>query len=106
MTADVDSRQVVIFSSDGERKPYDDELDLLGGSPGGLTTVGTLRKSIGEFMPGLGAILEDVKAKARGQGLTQVSVALGVNAKGTVGFLGTGAEAGGTASLTLKFKAD
>ena len=34
----------------------------------------------------------------------EVTVALGVNATGKIGFLGTGAQMGGTASLTLTFK--
>jgi hypothetical protein len=55
-------------------------------------------------MPGLGAIIADVKGNAAALGLSEVSVELGVNAKGTVGFLGTGAELGGNSTLTLKFK--
>jgi hypothetical protein len=97
----IDDTKVVIFSKDSNG---DRDFDLLGDSPGGVTTVGALRKSLGEFMPGLGAIMEDVKAKAVDMGLNEVSVALGVNAKGKVGFLGTGAELGGTSTLTLKFK--
>ena len=58
--------------------------------------MGALRASLGDFMPALGAMLEDVKAKAKDMGLQEVSIALGINAKGKVGFLGTGAEAGGT----------
>jgi hypothetical protein len=69
-----------------------------------VTTVGALRESINSFMPGLGAIIDDVKEKALAAGLKEVSVALGVNAKGTIGFLGTGTELGGTASTTLKFE--
>jgi hypothetical protein len=42
---------------------------------------------------------------AAGQyGLGEVEVAVGINGKGQVGFLGTGAEVGGTATLTLKFQ--
>jgi hypothetical protein len=106
MNANINDQEVVIFSRDAERMPYGKGADLLGDSPGGVTTVGRLRKSFGDLMPGLGAIIEDAKAQAAGLGLREVSVALGVNAKGTVGFLGTGAEAGGTASLKLVFKTD
>jgi hypothetical protein len=97
----IDDAKVVIFASDSKGEH---DFDLLGDSPGGVTTVGALRNSLGEFMPGLGAIIAEVKDKAADMGLTEVSVALGVNAKGTVGFLGTGAEIGGNSTLTLKFK--
>jgi hypothetical protein len=98
---DIDDTKVVIFSSDSKG---DHDFDLLGDSPGGVTTVGALRSSLGEFLPGLGAIIADVKSNAAALGLSEVSVALGVNAKGKVGFLGTGAELGGNSTLTLKFK--
>ena len=104
MTNELDSQEVVIFTKEAKPQPYSPGLDLLGGSPGGVTTVGALRSSLDSFMPALGVIIADVKAKAAEAGLEEVSIALGVNAKGTVGFLGTGAEMGGTASLTLKFK--
>jgi Trypsin-co-occurring domain 1 len=98
---DINDTRVVIFSSDSKGKH---DFDLLGDSPGGVTTVGALRRNLAEFMPGLGAIIADVKAKAENMGLNEISVELGVNAKGTVGFLGTGAELGGNSTLTLKFK--
>jgi hypothetical protein len=104
MTDALDSEQVVIFTKETKLQPYAPGLDLLGDSSGGVVTVGALRTSIDRFMPALGVIIADVKAKAAEVGLEEVSVALGVNAKGTIGFLGTGAEMGGTASLTLKFK--
>jgi hypothetical protein len=104
MTKPVDSQKVVIFTKDAKHEPYAPDLDLLGASSGGVVTVGALRESVGNFMPGLGAIIDDVKTKAKAAGLEEISVALGVNAKGAIGFLGTGAEAGGSATLTLKFK--
>jgi hypothetical protein len=106
MNADIDSQKVVIFSSETKRTPSSKGADLLGDTPGGVVTVGTLRKSVAELMPGLGAIIEDLKGKAGALGLKEVSVALSVNAKGTVGFLGTGTEIGGTASMRLQFKTD
>jgi hypothetical protein len=48
--------------------------------------------------------MSDVKEAAVALGLQEVSVSLGINAKGKIGFLGTGSELGGEASLTLKFK--
>jgi hypothetical protein len=104
MTDTLDSQQVVIFTKEVKHQPYEPGLDLLGDSSGGVATVGALRASLESFMPALGVIIADVKEKTKAAGLEEVSVALGVNAKGTVGFLGTGAEMGGTASLTLKFK--
>jgi hypothetical protein len=104
MSDDIDSKRVIVFTKDTRAAPYSDDLDLLGDSPGGVTTVGTLRASIGELLPGLDAIIKDVKAKGAAAGLEEVTVALGVNAKGSVGVLGTGTEVGGTATLTLKFK--
>ena len=47
--------------------------------------MGALRASLGDFMPALGAMLEDVKAKAKDMGLQEVSIALGINARGKVG---------------------
>ena len=41
---------------------------------------------------------------AGGMGLKSVSVAVGINGKGQVGFLGTGVEVGGSATLTLLFE--
>jgi hypothetical protein len=104
MSEDINSKKVIVFTKETRAAPYGEDVDLLGDSPGGVTTVGTLRASIGELLPGLQAIIEDVKAKAATAGLQEVTVALGVNAKGTVGFLGTGTELGGTATLTLKFQ--
>lgn len=97
----IDDTEVVIFSSDSKDNV---DFDVLGDSPGGITTVGALRSSLGEFMPGLGAIIAEVKGRSATMGLSEVTVALGVNTKGTVGFLGTGAELGGNSTLTLKFK--
>lgn len=96
---DIDDSKVVIFSSVAKGGHA---FDLLGDPP--VATVGALRKSLSEFMPALGAIMEDVKKKAVNMGLTEVSVELGINAKGTVGFLGTGAELGGNSTLSLKFE--
>jgi hypothetical protein len=99
--AAIDSQRVIIFSSDA--KPAPNDYDLLGDSPGGSVTVAALRESIGAFLPALEVIINDAKAACAKAGLKEVSVALGVDAKGKVGFLGVGSEIGGNATLTLKF---
>jgi hypothetical protein len=103
MNGDVNSQQVIVFTRETAQEAPGG-LESLGGSSGGVTTVGALRESIDALLPGLDAIISDIKAKAAAAGLEDVTVALGINAKGRIGFLGTGSEIGGTASLTLKFK--
>ena len=50
-----------------------------------------------------GRSVTQVKAQPTGYRLTEFEVSLTIGAKGEVGFLGTGAEASGEASLKLKF---
>jgi hypothetical protein len=103
MSEAIDEHKVLVFTG-GEVSATGNDWDLLGDTPGGVTTVGALRLSVREFMPGLGAVMNDVKETAVALGLQEVEVALGINAKGKIGFLGTGSEVGGDASLKLKFK--
>ena len=100
----IDERKVLIFTGGEASIAAGRDLDLLGDTPGGVTTVAVLRASVQEFMPALGAIMKELKQAAVGHGLEEVSVSLGINAKGKIGFLGTGSELGGDASLSLKFK--
>jgi hypothetical protein len=65
--------------------------------------VGDLRRNLAEFMSSLREILPDEETTAAGMKLKGVTVAVGISGKGQVGFLGTGVEAGGTATLTLTF---
>jgi hypothetical protein len=104
MTDSVDQLPVIVFTPDTKGAPDSLEADLLGDSPGGVTTIGTLRENLSTLLPGLNAIITDVKDKAASSGLQEVTVALGISAKGSIGFLGTGTELSGTASITLKFK--
>ena len=97
----IDLQRVIIFS--GEAKSAPDDFDLLGIQPGGAVTVAALRENFGSFMPALELIIKDVRTAGAKSGLTEVSIALGIDAKGKVGFLGIGTEAGGNATLTLKF---
>jgi hypothetical protein len=102
MSQSVDSQEVIVFTPGSTPDPT--EADLLGDSPGGVTTIGKLRESLSTLLPGLNTIIADAKDAAAASGLQEVSVALGISAKGSIGFLGTGTEVSGTASITLKFK--
>jgi hypothetical protein len=55
-------------------------------------------------MASLHEILSAADKPAEGIRLKSVSVAIGINGKGQFGFLGTGAEIGGSATLTLNFE--
>ncbi|WP_316226746.1 hypothetical protein [Bradyrhizobium sp. SZCCHNS3052] len=63
-----------------------------------------LRRSLDEFMASFSEILPAADKPPAGLGLKTISVALGINGKGQVGFLGTGVEVGGSATLTLTFE--
>ena len=103
MNEPIDKQAVIIFTPGVEHGPYSADADLLGDSPGGVTTIGTLRDNLSTLLPGLSTIITDIKEKAVSSGLQEVSLALGISAKGSIGFLGTGSEVSGTASITLKF---
>jgi hypothetical protein len=66
--------------------------------------VDELRKNLEDFMAKFSDILPAVETPAKGLGLKSVSVALGIDGKGHVGFLGTGVEVGASATLTLTFE--
>ena len=66
--------------------------------------VDELRNNLADFMASLQEILPAADKTAAGMGLKSVSVAVGINGKGKFGFLGTGVEAGGSATLTLNFE--
>lgn len=65
--------------------------------------VRAVKENLENFMGAVRDLLPSVQ-QAGAYGLKSVDVAVGINAKGQVGFLGTGAELGGTATLTLKFE--
>lgn len=62
-----------------------------------------LKKNLDEMGPAIDGVVDAVKSAAAAKGLSEITLAIGINAKGKVGFLGTGSEVGGTATLTLKF---
>jgi hypothetical protein len=67
-------------------------------------SVDTIRKNLEAFGSALREMIPDMAASAGGFTLKAFEVAVGVDGKGQVGFLGTGAEAGANATLTLKFE--
>ena len=73
MVKSLDEQKVLIFTG-GKASLKDRGLDMLGGTAGGVATVGALRASVQEFMPALGAVMDDVKKAAIGLGLEEVSV--------------------------------
>jgi hypothetical protein len=64
----------------------------------------TVRANLNEFMSSLDEVLPDLDSRRPGFILDTCEVAISINGKGQVGFLGTGGEAGGSATLTLTLK--
>jgi hypothetical protein len=94
-----DDRKIVIFTGDVTKFKLLDERSKV------ELSVDELRKSLEDFMASFEYIILPVADKpTKDLGLKSISVALGIDAKGKVGFLGTGAEVGGSATLTLTFE--
>jgi hypothetical protein len=95
---------IVVFASGdvGEAAPgfLNNEKRLLSFS----LPVDTVKKNLREFLGALDEMLPTVDQGQRGYGLDSFTVAVSINGKGQVGFLGTGGELGGAATLTLSFK--
>jgi hypothetical protein len=91
-----DKAEILIFSADS--------FELLDEKRQAKLHVDDLRKNLDAFMASLKDILPSVDSAGAGFGLKTLTVAVGINGKGQVGFLGTGAEVGGTATLTLTFE--
>jgi hypothetical protein len=92
------SKQVLVFSGSGN------DFDLLDENRQIALPVSELRDNLAEFMASLQELLPAADKTAAGLGLKSVTVAVGINGKGKVGFLGTGVEVGGSATLTLTFE--
>lgn len=93
---------VVVFAGpDAGKGPQ-----LLGKRSGATeVSIDTLKENIQKFVASLNDLLPSMTvAPSSGFGLKSFEVAVGVNAKGEVGFLGTGVEVGADATLTLKFE--
>jgi hypothetical protein len=93
-----DSREVLVFAGSSS------DFDLLDEKRKVALPVDELRKNLEDFMASLRDILPTADKPVGGMGLKSVSVAVGINGKGQVGFLGTGVEVGGSATLTLMFE--
>lgn len=92
-----DGGEILIFGSS------DDSFELLEKGQSRLP-VNEVRKNLEAFMASLKDMLPSVEQAGPGFGLKKLTVAVGINGKGQVGFLGTGAEVGGNATLTLSFE--
>jgi hypothetical protein len=66
--------------------------------------IDTIKNNLDNFLASLNEMLPSVDKAKQGYGLDSFEVAVSIDAKGQVGFLGTGAEVGGSATLTLTFK--
>lgn len=93
-----ENAEILIFGTGG------DSFELLDDKHQAKLPVDELRKNLEAFMASLKDILPSVDSAGSGFGLKMLTVAVGINGKGQVGFLGTGAEVGGTATLTLTFE--
>lgn len=88
---------VVVFSSG-------DAFGLLDGpSRGTALPTEELRKNLEAFTQSLKAVLPAVADAGSGFKLSEVEVAVGIDGKGHVGFLGTGVEVGAQATIKLTF---
>lgn len=93
-----DARKVIVFTGEVT------DFDLLDEKRKVELPTADLRKNLDEFMAALKDILPAAENSKTGLGLKTVCVALGINGKGQVGFLETGTEVGGSATLTLTFE--
>jgi hypothetical protein len=66
--------------------------------------VETLKSRLENLSAQLQDIMPDKEARHNGFQLQSFTVAVGIDAKGTVGFLGTGASVGSHATFTLRFE--
>lgn len=96
-----DSKKVLLFSNSGDSS---DKFGLLDEKRQVALPVSELRKNLDEFLGSLQDLLPAADKTTSGMKLKSVTVAVGINGKGKVGFLGTGVEAGGSATLTLTFE--
>lgn len=97
-------KKIIVFTGEAPDEE-DEEMELLEG--GGVEThlsVETVRRNLRQFMDSLNEMMPDLARGAAQYPLDKITVAVGINGAGKVGFLGTGAKAGASATLTLEFK--
>lgn len=81
-----------------------DEFELLDEKRKVPLPIEELKKNLRDFTQSLSEMLPTMEEPRAGVGLKTLAVAVGINAKGQVGFLGTGVEVGGTATLTITYE--
>ena len=97
MSATQTPDEIIIFSKG-------DAYGLLdSGGRGNALPVDELRKNLEAFTNSLKTLLPAVADAGDGFGLKTVEVAVGIDGKGHVGFLGTGVEVGAQATITMTF---
>jgi hypothetical protein len=92
-----EQKEILVFTAGND-------FDLLDEKRKVALPIGELRRNLDEFVASLQDVLPAAEQSAGGIKLKGVTVAVGINGKGQVGFLGTGAEVGGSATLTLHFE--
>ena len=81
-----------------------DDFGLLDESGRGTALpVEELRRNLEAFTKALQSLIPAAESVGRGLVLKELEVAVGVDGKGRVGFLGTGVDVGAQATITLKF---
>jgi hypothetical protein len=97
------AKEVIVFTG---TEPYeeDEEIELLDEGGGTRFPVETVGRNLREFMDSLNEMMPDLAPGTAQYPLDKITVAVGINGTGKVGFLGTGAKAGASATLTLEFK--
>jgi hypothetical protein len=93
-----ESNTVLVFT-----KP-ESNFELLDDSRQLTLPVDDLRKNLNEFLTSLKYLLPAEEETGAGMKLKVVTVAVGINGKGKIGFLGTGMEVGASSTLTLTFE--
>lgn len=80
--------------------------DALLDAGGKRLDVETLKANLGDFLSKLRDALPSAMGAPSGYHVQDFTISVGISATGSVGFLGTGAEATAEGSLTLTFKKD
>lgn len=89
--------KIIVFSKG-------DAFDLLdSGNRGTELPVEELKANLAAFTASLQSLLPALSDAGGGFGLKTVEVAVGIDGKGHVGFLGTGVEVGAQATIKLSF---
>jgi hypothetical protein len=95
------SNEIIVFTSD----PIpDNDFKLLDEGGGNALPLNTVKANLQNFIENLSALLPALNPSDLPYQLDEFTVAAGINGKGKVGFLGTGSEAGASATLSLTFK--